>query len=587
MTKEFGGTDWWKCWPSLYDAEMAAFRAKGATVKALNQRHGLLIIEAVWPLADKHITLQVSYSPLHPFCRPAVSSRDLQLSRHQHPFNGGLCLLTADAGQWYPQQRIADLIDEQLHKILQVNKLRTEENWSEATKLEEQAPDPLSVYYGHTAEPISAVFFSDPIKVPNQSCGVADFSVNLRSQNGGTSYFEAILHRAKPISGTWLADPFKPNWLGAWQKVPGRWVRLKGPLPQSAEGLWAAAEAEIAKQALLSPSFHKLQELGKADFALTAVVFEDEVAYGPNRRGDGWLFLARRGIGKDKRKPSVTLVRGFGLSDGMFSRVPVAAALRDKKVLLIGCGAIGSFAAMEFVRAGIGKLTIIDHDIVEPGNSVRWPLGKVYWGVPKVAALQDFLRRNYPWTNVDDAMTGFIGAATTLEDAKSVRHSPRDDLRQLIDEADLIVDATASTECQASIAYECRTLGKPLVVGYATEGVAGGIVVRLRPGLGACWVCLNNHWDDKGIDLPPRNPTATVLPIGCNSPTFTGGSFDLQEISLEIVRSGVGLLAPSAFDSGDWDWSSLKLVEGKRRCLPTWLSGRLEPHPRCTGCCPQ
>ncbi|WP_245318397.1 MULTISPECIES: ThiF family adenylyltransferase [unclassified Mesorhizobium] len=564
---------------------MAAFKAKGATVKTLNERHGLLILEVVWPLNDKHITLQVGYSSLHPFCRPVVSSSDLRLPRHQHPFDGGLCLLIADGCQWHPHQRVADLIDEQLNKILRVIKLREDENWSDAAQLEEQAPDPLAAYYGHDAEPISAVFFSELTKVPNQSCGIAEFSVNPRGKNGAINNFEAIMHCAKPVSGSWFAPPFEPGWVGAWQSVVGRWVRLKRPLPRSPEELWAAAETEIAKQPVLNQSVWKLKQLGEVDLALTAILFDEEVDYGPHRRGDGWLFLANRSMGKGKR--SVTLVRGFGISENMFSRVPAAAALRGKKILLIGCGAIGSFAAMEFARAGVGKLTIVDHDIVEPGNSVRWPLGRAYWGVPKVAALREVLLQNYPSTNVQPIFNRLGAATTRIEDARKADRSPRCQFRQLVEEADLIIDATASTECQASIAHECRALGKPLVVGYATEGVAGGIVVRLRPDLEACWVCLNEHWNDKSIDLPPQNPTATVLPVGCNAPTFTGGSFDLQEVSLEVVRSGIGLLAPSAYDPGDWDWASLKLVEGERRCLPTWVSGHLEPHARCTGCCPR
>ncbi|MFB9047281.1 ThiF family adenylyltransferase [Sphingobium indicum] len=583
--KESGKTDWWKRWPSLHEAEMAAFTAKGATVRTLNERHGFLILEVDWPMGERRAKLHIGYSPHHPFCRPSVSSKDLDFARHQNPFDGGLCLLIPNSGQWYPHQRVADLVDEQLTKIRQVNELRANENWDEAAQYEEQAPDPLPPYFAHLAEPISAIFFSSPTPVPNQRCGIAEFVVNPRAQNGSTAHFEAVLHQVRPISGAWLAPPFNPpNWLGDWRKVPGRWVRLNRPLPQTAEELIAAAEGEIAKQSVTNPAYQQLQQIGEAELALTAIIFDDEVAYGPNRFGDGWLFLASRPAGKNKRKRSVSLVRGFGISDDLFSRVPVAAALRDKKVLLVGCGAIGSFAAIELARAGIGKLTIVDHDIVEPGNSVRWPLGRTVWGVPKVAALRDFLRQNYPSTEVD-ALTGRLGIATTaVENVQSIQGNPRDELRKLIEGADIVIDTTASVECQAAIAHECRELGKSLVIGYATEGVAGGIVARFRPESSGCWICLNEHWEDKSIALPPQNPTATVLPIGCNSPTFTGGAFDLQEISLEVVRSAVGLMAPDAFDPGDWDWSSLALVDGERRRLPAWEAGRLEPHSRCAGC---
>ncbi|MBT2189181.1 ThiF family adenylyltransferase [Sphingobium sp. H33] len=562
---------------------MAAFAARGATVQTRHDRHGLLILEVEWPLQVGSVSLEIGYSPLHPFHRPVVSARGLQLERHQHPFDGGLCLLVPDSGQWYPHQKVADLIEEQLSKILRVNELRSNENWAEAAEIEEQAPDPLAAYYTHAAEPVSAAYFASPTAVPPQNCGVAEFSINARARGEKVQHFEALLHTAKPVSGKWLAQPFEPKWLGAWSRTNGRWVRLERPLPQSADDLLALADAEIARQALINPAYRQLQHMGKADLSLTAIVFEDEVAYGARQLGDGWLFIASRKVGK-KGQRSVSLIRGFGISDDLFSRVPVAAAMRSKNILLFGCGAIGSFVALELARAGIGKLTILDYDIVEPGNSVRWPLGRSAWGVPKTAALRDFLVANYPSTNIE-ALAGRLGETTTsLETAQLAKSSPRDQLRTMIEGVDLVIDATASTECQLALSNECRALGKPLVIGYATEGVVGGVVARFRPAASACWVCLNEHWEDKSIALPPANPTATVLPIGCNSPTFTGGSFDLQEVSLEVVRSAIGLLAPNAFDAGDWDWSSLTLAEGERRCLPTWRSGHLAPHPRCAGC---
>ena len=45
-----------------------------------------------------------------------------------------------------------------------------------------------------------------------------------------------------------------------------------------------------------------------------------------------------------------------------------------KHVLIIGCGALGSVNSENLVRAGIGKLTIIDRDYVEISNLQRQQL---------------------------------------------------------------------------------------------------------------------------------------------------------------------------------------------------------------------
>ncbi len=42
--------------------------------------------------------------------------------------------------------------------------------------------------------------------------------------------------------------------------------------------------------------------------------------------------------------------------------------LRDSKVVLAGCGALGTVIANNLVRAGIGELKIIDRDFVELNN---------------------------------------------------------------------------------------------------------------------------------------------------------------------------------------------------------------------------
>src|SRR6478672_10382588 len=48
--------------------------------------------------------------------------------------------------------------------------------------------------------------------------------------------------------------------------------------------------------------------------------------------------------------------------------------IRNKHVLIVGAGALGSASAEAFVRAGIGKLTIIDRDYVEWSNLQRQQL---------------------------------------------------------------------------------------------------------------------------------------------------------------------------------------------------------------------
>ena len=47
------------------------------------------------------------------------------------------------------------------------------------------------------------------------------------------------------------------------------------------------------------------------------------------------------------------------------------ARLQDKHVLVAGLGGVGSYAAEALARAGIGHLTLLDHDVVAPSNINR------------------------------------------------------------------------------------------------------------------------------------------------------------------------------------------------------------------------
>ena len=45
--------------------------------------------------------------------------------------------------------------------------------------------------------------------------------------------------------------------------------------------------------------------------------------------------------------------------------------LTQKHVMVVGLGGVGSFAAEFIARGGIGRMTIIDGDVVDPTNRNR------------------------------------------------------------------------------------------------------------------------------------------------------------------------------------------------------------------------
>ena len=78
----------------------------------------------------------------------------------------------------------------------------------------------------------------------------------------------------------------------------------------------------------------------------------------------------------------------------------VETALRQlttKHVMVVGMGGVGSFAAEFIARSGIGKMTIIDGDVVDPSNRNRQlPALATNHGEPKVQIMAKRIREINP-----------------------------------------------------------------------------------------------------------------------------------------------------------------------------------------------
>ncbi|MDJ1474228.1 molybdopterin-synthase adenylyltransferase MoeB [Bacillus sp. LS15-K4] len=103
--------------------------------------------------------------------------------------------------------------------------------------------------------------------------------------------------------------------------------------------------------------------------------------------------------------------------------------IRNKHVLIVGAGALGSASAESFVRAGIGKLTIIDRDYVEWSNLQRQQL--------------------YSEQDAREKMPKAIAAKNRLEQINSevqihafVMDAVAENMEDLLKNVDVIIDAT-------------------------------------------------------------------------------------------------------------------------------------------------
>ncbi|MEI5909550.1 thiazole biosynthesis adenylyltransferase ThiF [Bacillus spongiae] len=149
--------------------------------------------------------------------------------------------------------------------------------------------------------------------------------------------------------------------------------------------------------------------------------------------------------------------------------------LAKKHVLILGAGALGSGSAEAIVRAGIGKLTIIDRDYVEWSNLQRQQLyteRDAKDRLPKAIAAKSRLQQ----INSDVTIEAIVADATAVE------------LEQLIHDVDLILDATDNFDTRLVLNDLSHKYNIPWVYGACVGSY--GISYTILPGKTPCLHCL-------------------------------------------------------------------------------------------------
>ena len=149
--------------------------------------------------------------------------------------------------------------------------------------------------------------------------------------------------------------------------------------------------------------------------------------------------------------------------------------LRAAQVLVIGAGGLGSPVALYLGGAGIGRLTIVDDDVVDLTNlqrQIAHDLARV--GMPKATSARQTIAALNPDVRVD-AVVQRVDAAW-LDDA--------------VAEADVVLDCSDNFETRHAVNAACVRRAKPLVAGAAI-GFDGQIsVYDTRSGASPCYACV-------------------------------------------------------------------------------------------------
>lgn len=570
---------WDRRFPGWFQWELNSYEQAGVkpVVETAALAQGILIIDFDWPYEGKVLPLRAIYPDGYPYLRPHVVLKDPSLfpSRHIAPSDGTLCLIGRDSRQWSSGLTVPQLVRDQLSEAMK------------GGSNEDPQGEPAEFWWNGLAGGSSSYCLVETAwnisSMEGVSSGWLTVKYTLDDENSQNPLMRAAVTMVTTDDGTVLAKMhggLPPQLSGNTVnelKVP--WERLStAPLPdhvsRNHSGLIKLLQGKVA----ISCPLFQTSKLSKRRFRLNAFSYPSELGW--KQKGDGWLFVlvsggAKAFAGRGNAMPRVIRTLRSGMSD-LAWRVPRVAALSSKTVGLIGVGALGAPLAIEFARNGVKELRILDFDIIEPGNSIRWPLGASVWGKAKVDALENFIRSEYPNTAVKVAShcLGTVSDRPPFGDARA--------LDELLEGVDLAVDASAAYWTTALIQDCARRRNLHLLSLYASPPVTGGVVALYGPK-GGCPNCLEYAADSGSVPRPPGmdDEGALVQPAGCSERTFTGASYDLQELSLQAMRVAADFLSEGT-DRDSSTIYTLTFQETNSVKIPSWRVDQLSPEPQCT-----
>lgn len=167
--------------------------------------------------------------------------------------------------------------------------------------------------------------------------------------------------------------------------------------------------------------------------------------------------------------------------------------LKGAKVLLFGAGGLGSAAGFYLAAAGIGKIGVVDSDVIELSNLNRQVLHRnVDIGWSKAKSGQSALKH----LNLDIEVNAY-SVRLTQENAE-----------QVVMDYDLVVDCSDNFPARFLMNQVCVNSGKPFIYG-AVNGFEGQMMTIL-PGRTPCYQCLFPTMPTPPADKPI--PAIGVVP---------------------------------------------------------------------------
>src|SRR5215204_259450 len=217
--------------------------------------------------------------------------------------------------------------------------------------------------------------------------------------------------------------------------------------------------------------------------------------------------------------------------------------LRAARVLIVGCGALGSAHAESLARAGVGHLRIVDRDFVEPSNLQRQTMfteSDAEQRLPKAVAAANHLRQ--------------INSEVQIE--PHIMDLNYSSIEQLLEGCDLVIDGTDNFATRYLINDACVKHKIDWIYGAAVGSY--GVTMTIRPHQTACLRCVFE-------EAPPAASAPTCDTSGVIMPIINIVSAVQVSESLKLITGRLEELHRSLMQFDVWRNEWRRIGTGARR----------------------
>ena len=213
--------------------------------------------------------------------------------------------------------------------------------------------------------------------------------------------------------------------------------------------------------------------------------------------------------------------------------------IRAARALVVGAGGLGSPAALYLGSAGIGRLTLVDDDIVDLTNLQR-----------QVAHTHDRIGR----LKVDSARAAVLAIAPAQDVVALAQRVDAAALAGLVADADVVLDCSDNFATRQAVNAACVAAGVPLVAGAAIAFDGQLSTWDTRAADAPCYACV----------FPPASapPEVRCATMGVFAPLVgIVGAMQAAEALKLVAGIGTSLAGRlQMLDARDMSWTTIRVA---------------------------